>query len=652
MITRPVRGASRGAGAHDGARRPRSAPATTRSTLTSLSTADFSGIERVVADTVNDPTVVRAGQREPAVAAGRRLHRRHRRRGVQGPPHRPHVRARGRHVAPAPGDQQADPGGGPVRRGRVGLLPGLGPDEALLPRRPARPRPTRTPSASPSWPSNCVAIGKRLHQPGRRSRPASAASCPSRTRRSSGSARTRSPSCAARSACSATPPPKARGVQLKWHDPRATLAEGIASRGDRRIGAVIERVWRAGGTFQEWSEKFDLGRWEEAMAAEGLSIDWYVHRHRTEDEVLPWDHISAGLHQRLPLAGLAGGAGRERRRGLPLDALLRLRRVHRLRPRARRRLARRPRPVAARAPGRTSPRRRGRRCPSRCAARRPSRSRSGEAAVRVRRPLLQARQGPLHQPPRRRPHVGAGLAPGRGAGGAAPRASAPPASVSFGLALSTGHESLAEYLDVELAPGTSLDLDELPDAAHRRRCPSASTSQAAGAVDAERSTVAAAGRHRRARWRIDVPGVDRRRGRSGRGRRPGRPDARRHPDPQGTRGHRRPPPRHRPAGRPSADRRPASHPRRRPRPPSPAPPPRRARRRGPPAAARPCSSRRGPGAAHPPMDRPRRRAHRAHRRLDGRRRSRSSSERADMRRDALDDRARRPGAARGAASRR
>jgi radical SAM superfamily enzyme YgiQ (UPF0313 family) len=90
---------------------------------------------------------------------------------------------------------------------------------------------------------------------------------------------------------------KAGGVQLKWHDPAATLAEGIASRGDRRIGAVIERVWRQGGTFQEWSECFDLRRWQDAMAAEGLSLDWYVHRHRTEDEILPWDHLSAGLHK-------------------------------------------------------------------------------------------------------------------------------------------------------------------------------------------------------------------------------------------------------------------------------------------------------------------------------------------------------------------
>ncbi len=90
---------------------------------------------------------------------------------------------------------------------------------------------------------------------------------------------------------------KAGHVNLKWHDPAATVAEGIASRGDRRIGRVIERVWRAGGTFQEWWESFDLRRWTDAMEAEGLSLDWYVHRHRTDDEVLPWDHLTAGLHR-------------------------------------------------------------------------------------------------------------------------------------------------------------------------------------------------------------------------------------------------------------------------------------------------------------------------------------------------------------------
>jgi hypothetical protein len=89
---------------------------------------------------------------------------------------------------------------------------------------------------------------------------------------------------------------RAGGVNLKWHDPAATTAEGIASRGDRRIGGVIERVWRAGGTFQEWGEHFDLDLWTAAFEAEELPLDWYVFRHRSDSEVLPWAHLTAGLH--------------------------------------------------------------------------------------------------------------------------------------------------------------------------------------------------------------------------------------------------------------------------------------------------------------------------------------------------------------------
>ena len=90
---------------------------------------------------------------------------------------------------------------------------------------------------------------------------------------------------------------KMKGVTIKWHDPAATLAEGIASRGDRRIADVIETVWRNGGTFQEWSEHFDLERWTDAMAEHNLDVEWFTYRHRTEDEALPWDHLSAGLHK-------------------------------------------------------------------------------------------------------------------------------------------------------------------------------------------------------------------------------------------------------------------------------------------------------------------------------------------------------------------
>jgi radical SAM family uncharacterized protein len=88
-----------------------------------------------------------------------------------------------------------------------------------------------------------------------------------------------------------------RGLNIRWHEPAASAAEGIASRGDRRIGAVLERVWRAGGTFQEWSERFDLTLWTDALAAEGLSLEEVVYRDRDEHEPLAWDHISAGLHR-------------------------------------------------------------------------------------------------------------------------------------------------------------------------------------------------------------------------------------------------------------------------------------------------------------------------------------------------------------------
>ncbi|MEZ5381786.1 MAG: TIGR03960 family B12-binding radical SAM protein [Microthrixaceae bacterium] len=88
-----------------------------------------------------------------------------------------------------------------------------------------------------------------------------------------------------------------RGVQLKWHDPKTTLIEGVLSRGDRRLGAVVEAVWRAGGTFQEWSEYFQLDRWERAIADAGLTPEYFANRHRDTDEALPWDHLSAGLHK-------------------------------------------------------------------------------------------------------------------------------------------------------------------------------------------------------------------------------------------------------------------------------------------------------------------------------------------------------------------
>jgi len=113
-----------------------------------------------------------------------------------------------------------------------------------------------------------------------------------------------------------------RRLTLRWHEPEATAVEGIASRGDRRTGAVIERVWRAGGTFQEWSEHFDLGLWTDALAAEGLSLDEAVYRDpRRARGTRLGSHLCRAAPG-LPVDRLAGRTGRGGCRGLPLDALL------------------------------------------------------------------------------------------------------------------------------------------------------------------------------------------------------------------------------------------------------------------------------------------------------------------------------------------
>ena len=76
----------------------------------------------------------------------------------------------------------------------------------------------------------------------------------------------------------------------RW--PRASPAAATAASAGSSSGCGA-----TGGTFQEWGEHFRLERWIEALEAEGLSLDWYVHRHRSRDEILPWSHLTAGLHE-------------------------------------------------------------------------------------------------------------------------------------------------------------------------------------------------------------------------------------------------------------------------------------------------------------------------------------------------------------------
>ena len=91
----------------------------------------------------------------------------------------------------------------------------------------------------------------------------------------------------------------AKAIGYRYHDGKPGTIEGLLSRGDRRVGRVIERVWRDGGKMDGWSEHFSYDRWaiaaEQELAPFGVDLAWYTTRERDELEVLPWDHLDSGL---------------------------------------------------------------------------------------------------------------------------------------------------------------------------------------------------------------------------------------------------------------------------------------------------------------------------------------------------------------------
>ena len=86
-----------------------------------------------------------------------------------------------------------------------------------------------------------------------------------------------------------------KSLKYNYHDPDVSIIEGLLARGDRRVSAVIKRVYEAGGIYDAWGELFDYDRWLKAMDEEGLSLDFYTTRQRELDEIFPWDFIDIGV---------------------------------------------------------------------------------------------------------------------------------------------------------------------------------------------------------------------------------------------------------------------------------------------------------------------------------------------------------------------
>ena len=90
-----------------------------------------------------------------------------------------------------------------------------------------------------------------------------------------------------------------RAIGFRYHDGQPGIIEGLLTRGDRRVG----RGDRGGVARRRPVRRLErallvcaLGRVRRAgWPATGVDLDWYTTRERDYAEVLPWDHLDAGL---------------------------------------------------------------------------------------------------------------------------------------------------------------------------------------------------------------------------------------------------------------------------------------------------------------------------------------------------------------------
>ena len=93
---------------------------------------------------------------------------------------------------------------------------------------------------------------------------------------------------------------KDKKIKYSYHDAAQSVLEGVISRGDRRVSALIYKAWELGARFDGWSDKLNKDAWDQAITGFNQlfgfnCVDFYALRERGFDEILPWDFVDIGI---------------------------------------------------------------------------------------------------------------------------------------------------------------------------------------------------------------------------------------------------------------------------------------------------------------------------------------------------------------------
>jgi len=91
-----------------------------------------------------------------------------------------------------------------------------------------------------------------------------------------------------------------RRIELRWHDHRMSLLEGLFSRGDDRLGRLVETAYELGCRFDGWADRFRFDLWERAMELVAIDVEKELTS-RSHTATLPWDFIDCGLRKEFLL---------------------------------------------------------------------------------------------------------------------------------------------------------------------------------------------------------------------------------------------------------------------------------------------------------------------------------------------------------------
>ncbi len=85
-----------------------------------------------------------------------------------------------------------------------------------------------------------------------------------------------------------------RNIIIKYRDTKLSTIEGVFSRGDRKLAKALYIAQKRGQIMDGWDEGFSYDKWIEIFKEAKIDPFFYL-RERETSEILPWEHLSAGI---------------------------------------------------------------------------------------------------------------------------------------------------------------------------------------------------------------------------------------------------------------------------------------------------------------------------------------------------------------------